>query len=289
MVHCGVLRLPSLLVAGFLWCAGSGPPADGVISWLGTSADERNPVARSMSDSLTVVSYNIQFGEEIEQALVDLRGDSRLAGADVYLLQEMDSMGVEALAESLGCQHVYAEAYLHERTGRPFGTAVLSRWPIMSHRAVSLPHPAPWTDHLRNALTADLDIAGRPVRVISVHLATLVNRQQERLEQARTVLDSLIVDGRPVIVGGDFNTVVAYEVILVRRLFRRAGFIQARLTAGPTVRSSLRTRLLRLGGEEPILDHLFVRGLEPIAGGITRGAQASDHYPIWAVFRWPGP
>ena len=80
--------------------------------------------------------------------------------------------------------------------------------------------------------------------------------------------------------------VVEYEVSLLRRLFRHAGFRQAQLAAGSTVRPGLRTWLLRLGGEEPDLDHFFARGLEPTTGGVVRGARASDHYPIWGVFRW---
>jgi endonuclease/exonuclease/phosphatase family metal-dependent hydrolase len=273
MIRRGALLLPLLLAACILGAA---------------SAQQPEPAARAVFGNFEVVSYNIRYGERIAQALIDLRGDGRLAGADVYLLQEMDLAGAETLAESLSCRCVYARAFVHPHTGRPFGTAVLSRWPVTGQRIVRLPHPDSGTDNRRIALAVDLEVESRLVRVISVHLATAVNSLQDRLEQAGTVLDSLAVVGCPVIVGGDFNTLVAYEASLVRRLFRRAGFTQVHLDVSSTLRTGLRAWLLRLGGEEPILDHLFARGLEPTSGGLASGARASDHYPIWATFGWPG-
>ncbi|MDH3724352.1 MAG: endonuclease, partial [Thermoleophilia bacterium] len=79
---------------------------------------------------LRVVSWNIRFGEEIEAALGVLHSSDAVKGSDLLLLQEMDEEGVDAIARSLGHNYVYGAATVHSRTGKNFGNAVLSPWPL---------------------------------------------------------------------------------------------------------------------------------------------------------------
>ena len=89
---------------------------------------------------LDVVTLNIEFGLRIDGARALFARTDRLARANVVLLQEMDPEGTDALAASLGMQYAYYPADVHPRTGRPFGNAVLSRWPIVHDRKIELPH-----------------------------------------------------------------------------------------------------------------------------------------------------
>lgn len=234
-------------------------------------------------DSLTVVCWNIRYGENTDLALAEIRAHPRLAAADLVLLQEMDREGTAALAASLGMHFVYAPASVATHHRRLFGNAVLARRPIVAHRALLLPHRTPLTGHRRVAVAADVDLGGGLLlRVVSAHTATVVVDQARRLEQAAAVLDSL-GGGGPALVGGDFNTVSAWEVTQLRRLARRRGFALLRLPPGPTIAN----RLKKLPGSTPVLDHLLLRGLAAGSRGVVRGAAASDHYPVWAVIARP--
>lgn len=242
------------------------------------------PAPAAVADSVTIVSWNIQFGEDVPGALAELRAHPRLAAADIILLQEMGRDGVAALAESLGLHWVYGLASIHPHHAKPFGNAVLARWPLTALKPLTLPHRTPVTGHRRIAVAADVDLGGGTVlRAVSVHTATMLVDQDKRMEQAAAVLDSLGGRG-PAIVGGDFNTISDWEVTLLRRVARHAGFSQLRLPPGPTIIN----RQLKLPGHAAVLDHLLVRDLQPGARGVVRTATASDHYPVWAVVAHPG-
>jgi len=234
-------------------------------------------------DSLTVVTWNIQYGEKLDLAIAELRAHPRLAAADILLVQEMERAGVAALADSLGLHYVYGLAAVHPHHAKLFGNAVLSRWPIVAHESLVLPNDTPLTGHHRIAVAADIDLGGGvQLRAISVHTATMVVDLEKRLEQAAATLDSLGGDG-PVVVAGDFNTVSDWEVTLLRRVARRAGFTHLRLPPGPTIAN----RYKRLPGSESVLDHVMVRDLAAGSRGVERTTTASDHYPVWAVIARP--
>ena len=267
-------------------CAGCGikegyAPAT-VPVYTGQAAAVASPAA---ADSLTVVSWNIQYAEGVERALAELRASPRLAAADVILLQEMDREGVAFLADSLGLHYAYGPAAVHPHHAKLFGNAVLSRRPIISSDVLVLPHPTPLTGHNRIAVAADIDLGGGSrLRAVSVHTATMVVELDKRIEQAAATLDSMGGPG-PVVVGGDFNTVSDWGVTLLRRVARRAGFTHLRLPPGPTIAN----RFKKLPGSESVLDHVMVRGLAAGSRGVDRTTTASDHYPVWAVVARPRP
>jgi endonuclease/exonuclease/phosphatase family metal-dependent hydrolase len=233
-------------------------------------------------DSLTVVSWNIAYGENVETALAELRAHPRLAAADIVLLQEMEPSGSARVADALGFHYVHGSASVSPHHGRLFGNAVLSRWPIVGDDVVILPHETLLTGHRRIAVAADIDLGGgRTLRAVSVHTATMVMDQDKRQDQARAIGDSLSGPWNRTIIGGDFNTINAYEATELRQIMRRLGQHAVRLPDGPTISN----RFKKLPGSVPVLDHFFCRGLTPGATGIATEATASDHYPIWAVFR----
>lgn len=234
------------------------------------------------SDSLLVVSYNIKFAEKLDTALADLRRLPLPRRPDVLLLQEMDPAGTAWLAQELGMNHVHRPSYIHPQTGRLFGNAILSPWPLQDAQVVVLPHANPLTDDRRTALAVDVMVAGHRLRTVSLHMGTLMMPLGNRLEQFTTVRDSLVPPGGPVLVGGDMNTAGPYERRLVRRLFRAAGLRDTRLPEAATMERRL-LGPIKLGFR---MDRFYQRGLEPLAAGVGTRARGSDHRPIWSVYRW---
>jgi endonuclease/exonuclease/phosphatase family metal-dependent hydrolase len=241
--------------------------------------------APAPGDSLRVVSWNIQYGEDIDLALSEIRANPDLAAADIFLLQEMEPGGARQMAEELGMNHIYGAAAVHPHHKKLFGNAVLSRWPIIGDQVLILPHETLLTGHRRIAVAADIDLGGQTLRAISIHTATVVMDQDKRIEQAKAARDTLGGWEGPVILGGDFNTVTDYDVTLLRQTMRRLRLKTVRLPDGPTIANKYK----KIPGSVPVLDHIFCKDFEPGSRGVARQTLASDHYPIWAVLAAPAP
>jgi len=264
----------------------------GCSSWTAYRPDpDHAHVVRSVSpptaapESLLVVTYNVQWGEDLEVAEADLRRKPAVAGADVILLQEMDLGGVESLARDLGCNLVYHAAAVHPHHGRLFGNAVLSPWPIVAYELIVLPHPHPLSGQRRIAVLADLEVAGRPLRTVSVHMATPITPLEDRVDQAAAVIEAVAGTSGPVIVGGDLNTATDHGRVLILREFRKARLLPPAPPTTPTIRKRIWLR----PDLELALDHILTRGLVAGSSGVIREAEASDHLPVWARFAWPPP
>lgn len=220
-----------------------------------------------ISDTLRIVSFNIEYALHADSALVVLTSEPALQSADVILLQEMDVPSTRYLARMLGMWFVYYPATLHLRHRRDFGNAILSRWPIVEDAKIMLPHNARLVGTARTATAATVRIGETDVRVYSAHLGTYVNiSSKQRREQLHTILADAAKYPR-VIVGGDMNDHGVGEVAAAE------GYVW------PT-QNGPRTALIGR------LDHIFVKGLSipdsAAAGTILNVRDASDHRPVWA-------
>ncbi|MEZ4648315.1 MAG: endonuclease/exonuclease/phosphatase family protein [Candidatus Eisenbacteria bacterium] len=219
---------------------------------------------------IRVVSFNIEHARRISEATRLLLDAPELRGADIVFLQEMDAAGTESIADSLGMHWVYYPAMVSSGTGRDFGNAILSRWPLRDDQKIVLPHTEFWKWSRRIAVSATADIEGRTVRLYSVHLALpfLVGRSGRR-DQIEAILRDVAWHPGPVIIGGDFNAQGVGEPI------EDAGF------SWPTRGLGHTTKVFAV-------DHIFARGFEyadaPPSGVVRNGSGASDHSPVWAVF-----
>ncbi|MGI4984228.1 MAG: endonuclease/exonuclease/phosphatase family protein, partial [Janthinobacterium lividum] len=103
-------------------------------------------------------------------------------------------------------------AFLAQRTGfhaaagatlcspaRRYGNAVLSRYPVISQRAIDLSFGS---REPRGALDADIDCQGRPIRFIATHLGLSA---AERRSQVQRLLAAFDTRDRPVVLTGDLN------------------------------------------------------------------------------------
>ncbi|HKP29755.1 MAG TPA: endonuclease/exonuclease/phosphatase family protein [Gemmatimonadales bacterium] len=217
---------------------------------------------------MRVVTYNLQYATRIDRALEVIRSEPDLAAADVLSLQEVDGPAVDRVAGTLGMHSAWYPAAIHRRTGRHFAPAVLSRWPIVGHRLLELPHRG-LHGLLRVAVHARIERGpGDIVDVVAVHFGTMreiLFAQQEA--QARVVVESVSDLGGPVVVAGDLNRMG------LGRVFEKASFDWV-------------TRRVGLTHHVWSFDHVFTRGLSSAdvrTGSVKASLQASDHRAVWAV------
>jgi endonuclease/exonuclease/phosphatase family metal-dependent hydrolase len=234
----------------------------------GRHARPRAPVTPA---SVRVVTFNIQFARRMDEAIAGLRERPALRDPDLLLLQEMDPPGVEAAAQALGLNYVYFPSARHRTTGRDFGNAILSPWPIEEAWKLPLPHPS-WWDHLvRAASCARVRIGQRAVRVYSIHLgAPFETGGAARRSQAEVILEDARESPDPVVIGGDLNNEEVGQTFMAHGLdwpTRYLGGTRGRLS----------------------FDHVFTRGLRRVddGAGVVRDVDASDHRPVWAILGMP--
>jgi endonuclease/exonuclease/phosphatase family metal-dependent hydrolase len=223
---------------------------------------------RYATDTLRLVSFNIEFSQQVDSAITVLGSDPALRGADVLLLQEMNQEATERIASALGLWYVYYPAIFHFRTDRNVGNAVLSRWPIVEDRKIILPHVSRFVRTQRTATAATIRVGEVLLRVYSTHLGTMGDlAPAARRDQLRAILADAEHYPR-VIIGGDMNDAGVGEVA------RAQGY------AWPTQHGPPTASLGRL-------DHIFVKGLgapdSAAAGTVLDVGGASDHLAVWAV------
>jgi endonuclease/exonuclease/phosphatase (EEP) superfamily protein YafD len=226
------------------------------------------PPATPARSPIRLVTFNIKHAREIDRAIQVLQEDS-LRGADILTLQEMDEAGVDRIAQAFGLNYAYYPASIHPASGKYFGPAVLSRWPIERSWKLLLPHGG-WTRGQRRTATAAIvKVRETPLLVYAVHLETPVQiSETERRDQAMAVVTDAADYQGPVVIAGDFNSEGIGGVL------RGQGYTWLTEHVGPTVAWFS-------------WDHIFVRGFSrptPASAGIVREIHgASDHRPVWTV------
>ena len=151
------------------------------------------------------------------------------------------------------------------------GNALLSRWPVLSHQHEDI------SDHRfeqRGLLHTEVQVAGRSVHALVVHLGLIPASRERQVVQLRRYIEREIPHDAPVVVAGDFND----WGVRLTQLLRRAGLHQFEGTRTPTYPSRL-----------PLaqLDHVYARGLRPLSAMVPRGRiwrQMSDHLPLVGEF-----
>jgi endonuclease/exonuclease/phosphatase family metal-dependent hydrolase len=223
---------------------------------------------------LRVVTFNIEYAIHVDRAINVLRESVDLQRPDLIALQEMDAPGVEKIAEALGLNSLYAPGGVHPSSGRDFGCALLSPWPLVEPRKVLLPHGARGTGLRRAAIGATLLRGGKRFRVYSVHLpAPFGVSGGGRRDEVLTLLADAADSEDPVVIAGDLNSHGLGE------LFVKGGYTWLTRNIGATASE--------LGVLKLAYDHVFTKGLRaprrgPAAGIVRDNKKASDHRPVWA-------
>ena len=154
---------------------------------------------------LVIATYNIHGAvgsdgrfapERIAQVLLEI-------GADIVALQEVPLGGahmrnvLDTLQQATGMDAAASATCMI--SGRSYGNAILSRYPIRTTRAIDISFGS---REPRGALDADIHCHGNPLRIIATHLGL---RPAERRDQIRKLLQVFDTDEMPVILLGDVN------------------------------------------------------------------------------------
>jgi endonuclease/exonuclease/phosphatase family metal-dependent hydrolase len=172
------------------------------------------------------------------------------------------------------CPEGYAAVYQTNATTRhgEHGNALLSRWQIISqgHEDTS--------DHRfeqRGLLHVEVEVDGRTVHVIVVHLGLIAGSRVRQIEQIGRFIEREIPRKAPVVVAGDFNDWGAK----LRPTMHALG-----------LKDFLGERALTYPSRLPLtqLDFVYARGMKPTGLEIPRGRiwwRMSDHLPLIAEFK----
>lgn len=154
------------------------------------------------------------------------------------------------------------------------GNAMLSRWPVLGHQHEDM------SDHRfeqRGLLHSEVVVNGRAVHVVVVHLGLIRASRIRQLAQLARYVEREVPATAPVIVAGDFND---WGNLLAKPLLA-VGLRSASTAVQPTFPSRV-----------PVVqfDHVFVRGLVPVAQHVPRGRiwwRMSDHLPLIVELQFP--
>lgn len=232
------------------------------------------PESLEPTEILTVVSYNIWFGEQIDQAFAELREIESQRPLDIILLQEMDEVGTEQIARELQMNYVYFPAAIEPTYDKNFGNAILSRWPIVDPQKLILPHRSLSNRMNRTATRATIQIHGMDILVYSTHTESIFTLPQFREEQYTAILQDIDPETEFVIVGGDFNSFTQASVDEIEKGYQEAGLSRVSRESGYSVVKF---------GIGLSTDHIFAKGFAVEETGTLAGATASDHFPIWVT------
>ncbi|WP_211749328.1 endonuclease/exonuclease/phosphatase family protein [Paenibacillus sp. Marseille-Q4541] len=231
--------------------------------------------------STTVMSYNIHHGVDLnDQLSLQNIGDViRDSGAEIVGLQEVDRFyGVrsdyknqaEELAELLGYHYAYGANLDFEpdegRTNnRQFGTAILSKHPILSSENMLL---SSFGEEQRGALHAVVNLQGIHVDVYNTHLGLDVT---SRTVQAQEIIDLASATQGPKILMGDFNAEPdssEFQVLLNSGLFMNSFQGIEDVYTFP------------VGNPSEIIDYILTSPTVQLSNQRVIHSEASDHLPI---------
>jgi endonuclease/exonuclease/phosphatase family metal-dependent hydrolase len=235
---------------------------------------------------MRIVTYNIHKGrgmdgrtsiKRIAKVLDDL-------DADIIALQEIFSVcdsfegQAEMLASELGLKQAFG--CTRHRRGRPYGNAILSRWPIVSSQDLDI---SCHRRERRGCIRADLKTPRGTLHIFNIHMGTsfFERRQQvQHLLSAKHLHDDL---SGPRVLVGDFNEWI--RGLTTRMLSEKFESLNLELHV---------QRRRSYPGFLPLmhLDHIyFERPLHVEKAELIRtrlSKVASDHLPLVATFSWQG-
>lgn len=188
-------------------------------------ADNFAPPPQNVPERLGVLMFNMERGVHLEEIREFLRDCPDIQPFDLILANELDDgcfrsgnkNTARELAAAFGLNYAWGLEFIElvdPRNEKGFhGNAVFSRWPIRRAGVIRLPEQYNWYfDRQRRiggrlAVYAELDVGGRPLGAVSIHLENRTHGQG-RQAQMQAILEAVDRElaGMPVILGGDLNT-----------------------------------------------------------------------------------
>ena len=183
------------------------------------------PPPETVPEALGVLMFNMERGVHLEEIRDFLRDCPDIRPFDLILANELDDGCARSgnkntareLAKAFGLNYAWGLEFIELVNGEDpkgfHGNAIFSRWPILRAKAVRLPEQYNWYfDRQRRiggrlAVFAELDVGGRPLGAVSIHLENRTHGEGRR-RQMEAVLHGVEreLPDMPVILGGDLNT-----------------------------------------------------------------------------------
>jgi endonuclease/exonuclease/phosphatase family metal-dependent hydrolase len=252
--------------------------------------DSRNATSGAVGNGpLTVASLNMAAEGRVTDILAAWKDARSVGGADVLLLQEVRQSNGDretltaALSRELGLSFAYAAADRLD-DGKTQGLAILSRYPLTQVSVLPLKYfRLRFRSRCRIALTAMVETAAGPIRLVNVHLDSRIN-SGNRLTQLTPVLEDAKRFEGPQVIGGDLNTM---NVLWLRTMWpfpqlqrQASAILDAFAAIGFRTPLTDTPPTLRFLGLPFRLDWLFLKGLKPLRWGVE-GVEFSDHRAVW--------
>jgi endonuclease/exonuclease/phosphatase family metal-dependent hydrolase len=271
-----------------------------------------------MADSMVrVMTWNVwwRFGPRWRDRQPGIQATLERFRPDVVALQEVwagdGTSQADELAKALGMHAVFASPSYPPAPAEPetdeagidLGIAVLSRYPVLDHRAVVM--PARHRSWEPVALTVRLEHPSGPLPIVAACLDYGVPYTDDRIAQGAFIAD-LATDPRfdgpcPVLLMGDLNAAVGSPVLRpVRDVLTDAWSAGGGAADAVTLPSTHPSAPLEAGPQmvDQRIDHIFFRpGREDqhvlvegvqLAGEAVGGVHPSDHRAVVADLRWRG-
>jgi len=229
------------------------------------------------TDTIRILTYNTHHGEGMDGTL-DLERIADVISSvspDLVALQEVDRLvertrWVDQAAEYgnfTGLESVFGPFMDYQ--GGQYGMALLSRLPILE----SVNHRLPDGAEPRSALTARvrLPASGEDLVLSGIHL---YQTEEERLAQARAVMELLEQEEGLVILAGDFNSMPESSVLA---LLATEWFVFPKVGPAFTFPADAPAREI---------DYVLIRppeGVRVLEHRVLDEPVASDHRPVFLV------
>jgi endonuclease/exonuclease/phosphatase family metal-dependent hydrolase len=260
--------------------AGSAPPVQAVQPPITLQpVPQKTCVPDASTSEISVIAYNIKTARWDGRLQLDAIADALATwDADIVLLQEVDKNrsvtgGVDQaayLGERLGMYSTFGSNVAYTPTAL-YGTAILSRFPIVSSENTPLPKAAP-SEQQRGLLHAVIDVDGTQVSAYSTHLQ---NRSPgARVRQVDAIRGLLAADELPKVMGGDFNAHPGSPEMRTAVTFIDDTWASVGVGSGFTHPST---------NPRGRIDYLLHDGLEPLGAQVLDGP-VSDHKPVQATY-----
>lgn len=259
-----------------------------IFSACGSSSKDGDPVPDPPKEtvvSFKVMTYNLwasRPGNLTDQNMKDMAETIKRADPDLVALQEVDKLTrrnprdvTKELAELAGMQYYFfAKAIDHQ--GGEYGEAILSKLPFKETKAYELSIlPQYPNSELRSMARVTVEKEGKEIHFVGTHLCH--EYEANRVKQAEDIIRILKEYDKPVILGGDLNSLPQAEPMTTLRTYLAWGCFNNNCPFTFPANNPNRA-----------IDYLMyapagaftVRSYQ----AYTWDPQASDHLPVLAVF-----
>ena len=231
-------------------------------------------INHSYHDSLTVITYNIEYGLHIKEVCHWLGQQHNNQLTRLIFLQEVSEQDVELMSNELSLNYVYYPISYEKKYMKNFGNAILSDLSILENQKILLDHKKPFNGRRRSATYAKLKIGEHMLHTYCLHLETMIMSPKLRKAQLSSLNNHMttIKDQDKIIVAGDFNC-ISYDMrVAYRNILKNTDLLEYTQHISPSLHLFM--------GVTARTDLIFGKGFNPTLSQVHHHEGWSDHSAI---------